>query len=289
MYSKATFVFIILLLGLILCSFFSCGKEGMTGTNNQNIDLITNKIFYGPNGGYAEIINNNGNYYIEIKDTQGNKTQYIYSSTTTTPTTTSTTTPTTTSTTTPTTTPNLQDITFKGPTDGNATVVVDANGNYTIIITYSNGEKIVYYPDITASGTTTNGNSNSNFQNTLSNYFPSISTPSTYQNNTPPPPQQNSQLPNPYSSSLQPGISINQIPSGDEDLYILKSSIVPPVCPVCPSATCPKNKKDCPACPACARCPEPSFECKKVPNYSQGTQNQLLPMASLNDFTTFGS
>ena len=289
MYSKAIFIFIILLLGLILCSFFSCGKEGMTGTSNPNIDSVSNKIFYGPNGGYAEIINNNGNYYIEIKDAEGNKTHYIYSSTsnTSTSSTNTSTTPSTIS------TPKIQDITFKGPNDGLATVIVDANGNYTIIIRYSNREKIVYYPDITASGTTTNGNSNSNFQNTLSNYFPSISTPSTYQTNSPTPPPQPypypSQPPNPYSSSFQPGIPLNQIPAGDEDLYILKSSVVPPVCPVCPSANCPKNNKDCPACPACARCPEPSFECKKVPNYSQGTQNQLLPMASLNDFTTFGS
>ena len=38
-----------------------------------------------------------------------------------------------------------------------------------------------------------------------------------------------------YSGSLPPGISKQMIPKGDEDLYILKTQIVPPVCPVCPA------------------------------------------------------
>ena len=58
------------------------------------------------------------------------------------------------------------------------------------------------------------------------------------------------------------------IPIGDEDYYVLKSQVVPPVCPKCPDArTCPSSKK-CPPCPAPKRCPEPAFECKKVPNYN---------------------
>ncbi len=82
-------------------------------------------------------------------------------------------------------------------------------------------------------------------------------------------------------------ISKNQIPEGNEDLYILKSEIVPPVCPACPSCpnvtACPSEKK-CNPCPPCARCPDPSFECKKVPNYST---NNDLPMPVLNDFSNF--
>ena len=99
------------------------------------------------------------------------------------------------------------------------------------------------------------------------------------------------------------------IPHGHNDLYILKSEIVPPVCPVCPS-TCPSSskKEKCPPCPACARCKEPSFECKKVPNYSSnngdsGAGNYFgfgqqstegddsgdhMPVPVLNNFSTFG-
>ena len=86
---------------------------------------------------------------------------------------------------------------------------------------------------------------------------------------------------------MPPGIPASQIPPGQEDLYILKSEIVPPVCPACPqSSACPREEK-CPPCPACARCPEPAFECKKVPNYS-AMSDEYLPMPVLNDFSQFG-
>ena len=82
-------------------------------------------------------------------------------------------------------------------------------------------------------------------------------------------------------------IPYSQIPAGDEDLYILKSQVVPPVCPACPSgSTCPRQEPP-PPCPPCARCPEPSFECKKVPNYSSNN-NQYLPRPVLTDFSQFG-
>ena len=95
-----------------------------------------------------------------------------------------------------------------------------------------------------------------------------------------------------YYSSLPPGIPASQIPSGQEDLYILKSQVVPPVCPVCPayknnSNNDPNSAPKCPPCPACARCPEPSFECKKVPNYN-AINNSYLPQPIINDFSSFG-
>ena len=82
------------------------------------------------------------------------------------------------------------------------------------------------------------------------------------------------------------GITRSQIPQGDEDLYILKSEVVPPVCPVCPQSTACPREKPCPACPPCARCPEPAFECKKVPNY-RSQDNRYLPKPLLNDFSAF--
>ena len=83
------------------------------------------------------------------------------------------------------------------------------------------------------------------------------------------------------------GIPRSQIPSGNEDLYILKSEIVPPVCPACPTVMeCPKQKK-CEPCPPCGRCPEPAFECKKVPNY-KAVSPSFLPKPILTDFSQFG-
>ena len=105
-----------------------------------------------------------------------------------------------------------------------------------------------------------------------------------------------------YSSSLPPGIPVSQIPPGNEDLYILKSQVVPPVCPVCSvtQSSYHKDKKysnsnneysndkaSCPPCPAPQRCPEPAFECKKVPNYN-AIDEQYLPQPVLSDFSTFG-
>lgn len=87
------------------------------------------------------------------------------------------------------------------------------------------------------------------------------------------------------------GIPKNKIPPGQEDLYILKSEVVPPVCPACPPVIVDKNlvkEKHCPPCPPCERCPEPSFTCKKVPNYESDRTNETLPKAFLNDFSQFG-
>ena len=88
-------------------------------------------------------------------------------------------------------------------------------------------------------------------------------------------------------------MNVNNVNNND---FILRSKIVPPVCPACPPVTaCPSNKKcpPCPApepiqpCPPCERCPEPSFKCEKVPNYSS-INNELLPRPLLTDFSEFG-
>jgi hypothetical protein len=94
-----------------------------------------------------------------------------------------------------------------------------------------------------------------------------------------------------YSTHSSKGIPANQIPPGQEDMYMLKSEIVPPVCPACPATKCDASsshgKNKCPPCPPCARCPEPAFECKKVQNYSSGNDN-VLPRPVLNSFSQFG-
>ncbi|MGI9554551.1 MAG: hypothetical protein ACR2M6_01150 [Vampirovibrionia bacterium] len=82
------------------------------------------------------------------------------------------------------------------------------------------------------------------------------------------------------------GVPKSQIPHGDEDLYILKSQIVPPVCPACPTNTSCPREKPAPPCPPCARCPEPAFDCKKVPNY-QSNNEQYLPKPMLTNFSSF--
>lgn len=113
-----------------------------------------------------------------------------------------------------------------------------------------------------------------------------------YSSNSPQTSGSSLQLPAVHHSNIprrKAPITVNrsQIPAGDEDLYILKSQIVPPVCPACPSTTtCPRDTPP-PPCPPCARCPEPAFECKKVPNYASNN-SQYLPRPVLSDFSQFG-
>ena len=74
---------------------------------------------------------------------------------------------------------------------------------------------------------------------------------------------------------------------GMDNDYILKSSVVPPVCPKCPQKTACPRQKACPPCPKPKRCPEPAFDCKKVPNYSSANTNSNLPLPMLNSFNQF--
>jgi hypothetical protein len=96
-----------------------------------------------------------------------------------------------------------------------------------------------------------------------------------------------------WQAALPKGIPKSQILPGEEDLYILKSEVIPPVCPKCPDpvVNCPGEGKfdatKCPPCPPCARCPEPAFECKKVPNYNAFNPN-YMPVPMLNSFSSFG-
>jgi sarcosine oxidase delta subunit len=100
-------------------------------------------------------------------------------------------------------------------------------------------------------------------------------------------------------------------------MYMLKSAMVPIECPHCGStsglssssgdalsgysangsqesitsgspSSDKKGRHKYPPCPACARCPEPSFVCKKVPNYRRAGDLDELPRPILNDFSTFG-
>jgi hypothetical protein len=199
------------------------------------------------------------------------------------------------------------------------TVYVGPNGNTATIVQYNNGDKGVEIK--TSDGQITVFYLNNSYYDNSSCYY-SDNNNNQYPPPPPPPPSPSTSTStstssyygpnggqvqtitgpngNTYasydsssysnSSSTYAGIPKSQIPPGDEDLYILKSQIVPPVCPACPASI---NNIDiqggaskCPPCPACARCPEPSFECKKVPNYKT-ISSDLLPMPYVNDFSAF--
>lgn len=194
---------------------------------------------------------------------------------------------------------NIEAVKFTGPNGESATFITGSGGGKAIKITDANGNSVIYGEKPVSSGS-------SSFINPLTAYYGSTgnsvpnnwayayvspnAAPYQYDQN-----QQNQnqnqyqsaqQPPYDYSSSLPQGIPRSQILPGQEDMYILKSQVVPPVCPACNPVVIYKDK-ECQACPACARCPEPSFECKKVPNYN-AINNEYLPIPVLNSFSGFG-
>jgi len=243
MNTEALFIFLILLLGLLLCSFLggNCGREGL-----QNNDII----YYGPNGATITMSTNaDGEKIITLNNPS-----------------------------------DTQTIIFKQSSDNPNSYTNTLGFTATLI----NGNIVIYYPNNGTSQTFTPSKSNTNNYDNYNHYDDKQqqNTSTQYYGSTGYPIQQD-QYALSYNDTLPKGIPASQILPGQEDLYILKSEVVPPVCPACPtSSVCPRQEP-CPPCPACARCPEPSFECKKVPNYN-AINNEYLPTPVLNDFSQFG-
>jgi hypothetical protein len=336
--NKLLLLFIILLLGLILCSFLggNCYTEGFTteisniigvkgskgdaepvvtssdGTPTDNSSSPSSSTpydnynhyektsyptkYYGPNGTTATVINTNGTYTLAVTETNGTTTIYNVANPSSS-----------------TDTSSISKTTFYGQNGGTAKVTTDNNGNYLIKVTQPDGTTTTYTVTNTQStvvpppqqpttqSSTYSSGQNYSYYNGANVNASTVSTPSgtTYSSMTGP--QGNTAVTSSnsnstYDSTLPPGIPKSMIPPGQEDLYILKSQVVPPVCPSCPSCpTCPtcdnnssSSAEKCPPCPSCARCPEPAFDCKKVPNYNSAGSSKYLPMPILSDFSGFG-
>jgi len=276
-------IFIIIIICFVLFTTLGSYKEGFTEKRNDiNINgiEIKNTLFTGKNGNTARIISSNGTYLIIITDNSGKQTEYTFSpknsdymvSTSVesydSPTST-----------------NFIKNTYKktifyGP-NGSKAEIIKLNGTIVIQIKYSNGNIETFTQDQNYSQPTFYPNQasySSTYYNQLNNQS---------MNNQ----SMNSNIPTfnndyDYSSSLPPAIPASQIPLGQEDLYILKSEIVPPVCPA-PITACHNKTDKCAPCPPCGRCPEPNFECKKVPSYKP--DNMDLPQPMISPYSTFGT
>jgi hypothetical protein len=359
--NKLLLLFIILLLGLILCSFLggNCYTEGFTTdittitgvkgntaavgvTSSGNVYTASNingninatsyptsssstpsttsydnynhydqtsypTKYYGPNGTTATIINTNGTFTLAVTETNGTTTVYNVDKPSSSTSSTSD-------------TSGISKTTFYGQNGGTAKVTTDNSGNYLINVTQPDGTTTIYTVTNTQStvvpppqqpttqSSTYSSGQNYSYYNGENVNASTVSTPSgtTYSSVTGP--QGNTAVTSSnsnseYDSTLPPGIPKSMIPPGQEDLYILKSQVVPPVCPACPACpTCPacgnsessssssssSSQEKCPPCPSCARCPEPAFDCKKVPNYNSVSSSKYLPMPVMSDFSTFG-
>jgi len=238
------------------------------GSYNHYSGLNLPPVFYGPNGQTGKINFQNNQYYVTINSPQGqatiyqvNQSQYN----------------------------NMNDITSLTfySNNGGYLKIVKKNNSYMFIVYNNNNVQTIFYSyNFYQQQSSQNPPSQSTANWNTCNNSSVTSTPSTY--------------PQVYNNN-----SSNQkrwFPN--KDLYALKTSIVTPKCPVCrepidyylKSKYGNKKKKknnyksaeQCPPCPACARCPEPSFECKKVPNYKSTSSEYMLPVPVLNDFSSFG-
>jgi hypothetical protein len=342
MNTEALFIFLILLLGLVLCSFLggNFNKEGFDsifdasantvgGTSNV-IGSATNSVanvfdnynHYNGTGSSSQLQNGmvftdaSGDTVTVVTNSNGTQSLQMLQTGQTTPMVLSSTPPASSSVV-------AAPSTFYAPF-GNitATVITESNGQTAIQFNLPNGQAVIFTQ---SSGTSTSSTNNSSLTSTQ--YYGSTGYPiqqtgnslayngpyggnagtvTGSNGNTIAGTSSNNGYGNTYYSTMPQGIPASQIPPGQEDLYILKSVIVPPVCPACPTAaSCPRQEK-CPPCPACSRCPEPSFECKKVPNYNaisddylpqtdansfsqfSSTNNEFLPQPVVNDFSQFG-
>jgi hypothetical protein len=184
--------------------------------------------------------------------------------------------------------------TYTGPNGNTAKIVTDSSGKKAVEITFANGSKIYYY-----SGNAYSYNSNTNNINHYDAYQPydgvtatSYTGPAGNTATTVTGPAGNTAttVNSDYYNSLPEGIYKWQIPQGEEDKYILKSQVVPPVCPKCPDVQCSSSfdESKCGPCPACPRCPsEGSFTCEKVPNF-KAFNAKTMPLPVLSDFSSFG-
>ena len=341
MKNGALFLLIILILGLILAPFLGGSiKEGYTDAATSYADKVTlasgvtnttgntavtgaksngydnydhyskssaPTVFYGPNGSKANVMKDTSDFYIIITGANGETMSYSTKIPANSKTTASTSSDTKKSSTSSDSVSSLMkqfgNTTFYGPGGGSARFFSGSDGQYAVEETKANGNATIY----TATNTYTYNYGGQSSSYSASPFTSASSTPSS----STPSSSNSANSSGKYDSVFPQGVPKSMIPRGQEDLYILKSEIVPPVCPVCPaSSACPSNKKEkCPPCPACARCPEPSFECKKVPNYSSTGNNShsgsydatgsfnssnrtggasYLPVPVLSDFSTFG-
>jgi hypothetical protein len=277
-YLMIIFLLLLVGIGLIFCSMWK-KREGMeseseskpstTTEETQSSDNIPNNYdhydhfnknnnpvtFYGPDGTTARVVNTGNKKTLVVTETDGKTTIYYLDE------------------------PNKNEPTvavYLGPNGGSAKVLSN-NGTKYIEIKKSDGTVIIYHANQTHGNdpTAPPPTANSGTDDSQAASYDTAFDTHTYGADT-------------YSSSLPPGIPASQIPNGDEDLYILKSQVVPPVCPACPTMQCPEiDKSKCPPCEPCGRCPEPNFECKKVPNYKAFNPDSF-PVPVLAPFSSFG-
>jgi len=260
---------------VVLNSGVSSGgsKSSNSSMNYDNYDHYSKSssptTFYGPDGGTAKIMSSDGYQYISVVGSNGKTTKYIINAPVTAVTDVSGST-------------SNKDFTnsisslmasfgksnFTSSTGESARIFVGKDGQYAIEVTKPDGTIRIY--------TATNSYTYQGDQTSAATSAATETSTSTSPL-TPSVPTNNNLNGSTYDSVFPPGVSKSMIPPGQENLYILKSQIVPPVCPSqCANTSSSSSDKKCPPCPGCKRCSnkDSDFACKKVPNYGGGNSDE---------------
>ena len=183
---------------------------------NHYTKTYSPSTFYGPNGGKATLMAFEGKYAIMITDSADNMKIYTLSqqdnglspsqSTSSSQNNTAVTI-----------TDDILKSKFSCGEDGSSAKIFKSKDNkYAIEIELTSGKRLIFVENnIYTYNNTLNPNNGCSTQQ----YCPG----------------QPTNISNPYESLLPQGIPRNIIPKGQEDMYILKSQVIPPVCPMCPS------------------------------------------------------
>jgi len=204
-------------------------------------------VFYAPDGSTARVVSTGSENTLVVTTTTGQTTTYYIDTGNTDP-----------------------SVTVYYGENGGSAKVLSANGTKTVEIIRPDGSKVVY---------TTKGSANQidYFDDPDTHLYagPTAVAIQGDEGNT-------AVITN---TSTTAGITRSQIPPGDEDLYILKSQTLVPICPRCEPVVI--EKTECQPCPAPQRCPEPQFECTKTFT-SRAFNPATAPVPVLADFRTFG-
>jgi len=256
--------------------------------NKKGIPLL----YHGPNNSTAKILMHNSKYAILLTSSTGETTLFTLNNSASG--TISTASIFNNNTSEPTIPEELENISFHDQSGNVAKIFRAQNGEYVIQVDQVNGVEVIYTTRNTYTYDTNNSRSFEIGQ-TVGNEstLTEVNSQSSQLNTN----IQNNSLSNGASNGASNGSSNgssngipgSMIPQGDEDLYILKSEVVPPVCPRCPSVCTKEVKEQCPPCPSCARCPEGSnnFTCKKVVDNSVSSNNE--PVAEISPNNAFDS
>ena len=183
---------------------------------NHYTKTYSPSTFYGPNGGKATLMAFEGKYAIMITDSADNMKIYTLSqqdnglspsqSTSSSQNNTAVTI-----------TDDILKSKFSCGEDGSSAKIFKSKDNkYAIEIELTSGKRLIFVENnIYTYNNTLNPNNGCSTQQ----YCPG----------------QPTNISNPYETLLPQGIPRNIIPKGQEDMYILKSQVIPPVCPMCPS------------------------------------------------------